>query len=97
MLTVGDKHVFFGREAYPSKTCPICNSSYVDTWLHVLLKCKQQHIHALVTQRHNKIAWEIRKLILSTKISRHYTLMNAGTHNELQNMSYKIVKGFTPK
>ena len=32
------KQLFFGREAYPSKTCPICNSSNADTWLHVLLK-----------------------------------------------------------
>ena len=27
---------------------------HIRTWLHVLLKCKQQHIHALVTNRHNK-------------------------------------------
>ena len=77
------KQLFFGIEAYPSKTCPICNSSNADTWLHVLLKCKQQYIHALITKRHNKVVWETSKLILSTKISRHYTLMNAGTHNEL--------------
>ena len=68
------KQLYFGREAYPS---------YADTWLHILLKCKQQHIHALITKRHNKAVWEIRKLILSTKISRHHTLMNVGTHNEL--------------
>jgi hypothetical protein len=76
------KQLFFGREAYPSKTCPICNSLDADTWLHVLLKCKQKHIHTLISKRHNKIVWKIRKLILSNKISRHYTLMNAGTYNE---------------
>ena len=48
------KQLFFGRNAYSSNTCPICNSPEADTWLHVLLKCKQQHIHALITNRHNK-------------------------------------------
>ena len=76
------KQLFFGREAFPSRTCPICNSTDAETWLHVLLKCKQQHIHALITKRHNKAVWEIRRLILTNKISRHYTLMNAGTHND---------------
>ena len=76
------KQLFFGREAYPSKTCPICNSSDADTWLHVLLKCKQQHIHALITKWHNKVVWEVCRLIMSNKVSRHYTLMNAGTYNE---------------
>ena len=54
-----------------------------DTWLHALLKCKQQHIHALITNRHNKAVWEIRKLLISNKVKRHYILMNAGTYNEL--------------
>ena len=75
------KQLFFSREANPSKTCPICNSLDADTWLHVLLKCRQQHIHALITKRHNKTVWEIRKLIMSNKISRHYTLMNVGMYN----------------
>jgi hypothetical protein len=34
------KQLFFGREAFPSRTCPICNSTDADTWLHVPLKCK---------------------------------------------------------
>jgi hypothetical protein len=76
------KQLFFGRAAYPSHTCPICNSVEADTWLHVLLKCKQQHIHALITNRHNKAVWEIRKLLVSNKITRHYILMNAGTYND---------------
>ena len=73
------KRLFFGGEAYPLKTCLVCNSSYAYTWLHVLLKCKQQHIHALTTKRHNKVVWELCKLI----ISRHYTLLNECTHNGL--------------
>ena len=44
------KQLFLGREAYPSKTCLICNSPNAVTWLHVLLKYKQQHIHALITK-----------------------------------------------
>ena len=77
------KQLFFGRNAYPSSTCPICNSLEVDTWLHVLLKCKQQHIHALLTNKHNKAIWEIRKLLVSNKATIHYVLMNAGTYKEL--------------
>ena len=77
------KQLFFGRIAYPSNTCPICNSLEANTWLHVLLKCKQQHIHAQITNIHNKAVWEIRKLLISNKITRYYILMNAGTYNEL--------------
>ena len=66
------KQLFFGRIAYPSHTCPICNSLDAGTWLHVLLNCKQQHIHALITKRHNKAVWEICKLLISNK--NHQTL-----------------------
>jgi hypothetical protein len=75
------KQLFFGIERFPSITCPICNSPYAYTWLHILLKCNQHHIHALRTKRHNKAVWEIRKLILSLQKSRCYILMNAGTFN----------------
>jgi len=75
------KQLFFGIERFPSITCPICNSPDVDTWLHVLLKCNQHHIHALRIKRHNKAVWELSKLILSTNNSRNYTLMNAGSFN----------------
>ena len=75
------KQTLFGREAFPSITCPICNSPNPDTWLHVLLKCKQHHIHALRTKRHNKVVWELRKLIVASKKSRCYILMNAHTFN----------------
>ena len=47
------KQLFFGKEAYSSITCLICNSLEPDTWLHVLLNCKQSHIHALRIKRHN--------------------------------------------
>jgi hypothetical protein len=77
------KQLLVGREAYPSNTCPIYNSLDADAWLHVLFKCKQQHIHVLITKRHNKAVWEIRKIIISNKISRHYTFINAGTYNGL--------------
>ena len=75
------KQIFFGRQRYPTITCPICNSQEPDTWLHVLLTCKQQHIHSLHVKRHNKAVWEIRKLLISSEKSRCYTLMNAGTFN----------------
>lgn len=62
------------------KTYPIYNLSDVDTWLHVPLKCKQQHIHALITTRHNKTIGKLRKAILLIKISRHYTFINQGSY-----------------
>ena len=77
------KQLFFGRNSYPSNACPICNSLEANTWLHVLLECKQQHIHVLITNRHNRSVWEIHKLLVSNKVTRHYILMNAGIYNEL--------------
>ena len=76
------KQLFFGREAYSSSTCSICNSLEPDTWLHVLLNCRQSHIHALRIKRHNKVVWALRKLIVSSKHSRCYILMNTSTFND---------------
>jgi len=78
------KQSFFGIERFPSITYSICNPHDANTWLHVLFKCNQHHIYALRVKRHNKAIWELRKLILSTNKSRHYTLMNAGTFNNPQ-------------
>jgi hypothetical protein len=75
------KQLFFGTDLYPSITCSIHNSLEPDTWFHVLLTCKQQHIHALRTTRHNKAVVELRKLIISSSNSRCYILMNASTFN----------------
>ena len=76
------KQLFFGREAYPSITCSICNFLKLDMWLHVLLNCRQSHIHALRTKKHNKAIWALRKLIVLSKHSKCYILMNARTFNE---------------
>ena len=76
------KQLFFCRETYPSITCSICNSLEPDTWLYVLLNCRQSHIHALRTKRHNKAVWALRKFIVSSKHSRCYIRMNVGTFNE---------------
>jgi hypothetical protein len=54
------KQLFFGHQRYPTITCPICNSNEPNTWLHVLLTCKHQHIHSLRGKRHNKAVGEIR-------------------------------------
>ena len=51
-------------------------------WLHILLNCRQSHIHALRTKRHNKAIWALRKLIVSSKHSTCYVLMNAETYND---------------
>ena len=75
------KQLVFGHQRFPSITCPICNSLEPDTWLHVLLTCKQQHLHSLRVQRHNKAVREIRKLLLSSEQSRCFTLRNANTFN----------------
>ena len=42
----------------------------------------KQYIHALRIKRHNKAVWALRKLIVSSKHSRCYILMNAGTFND---------------
>jgi hypothetical protein len=61
------KQLFFGRQRFPTITCPICNSYEPGTWLHVLLTCRQQHIYSLHVKRHNKAVWEIKKLLISSK------------------------------
>ena len=76
------KQLFFGREAYPSITCSICNSLKPDTWLHVLLNCKQSYIYALCTKRHNKAVWALRNFLVLSKHSTCYILMNVGTFND---------------
>ena len=73
--------LFVGREAFPSITCPIYNYLDLDTWLHVLLKCKQHHIYAFQTKRHTTTKWELRKFIVASKKSKCYVLMNASTFN----------------
>ena len=66
----------------------MCNSRKPNTWLHILLNCKQSHIYALQIKRHNKAIWALRKLIVSSKHSRCYIFMNARTFNDnpLENM-----------
>ena len=75
------KQLFFGKQRYPTITCPICNSYEPNTWLHVLLTCRQQHVHLLHVKRHNTFVWKIRKLLISSEKSQCYTLMNVGTFN----------------
>ena len=62
-------------------TCSLCNANLIDIWPHVLLCYTQQHIHALHIQRHNKVVWKIKKLLLSYPSIRYFILMNAGTFN----------------
>ena len=76
------KQTFFGRQRFPTIICPICNSYKHDTWLHVLLICRQQHIHSLHVRRHKKTIWEIMKLLSSSEKFQCYTIMNAGTFND---------------
>ena len=75
------KQLFLGREACSLITCSICNSLEPDMWLHILLNCRQSHIHAFRTKRHNKAICALKKLIVSSKHSRCYILMNTGTLN----------------
>ena len=60
----GRKQLFLGRETYPSITCCICNSVEPHTLLHVLLNCRESHIHALRTKRHSKAVWAVRELTI---------------------------------
>lgn len=56
-------------------TCPISNLYKLDTWLHVLITCRQQHIHSLHIKRHNQALWELRKLLISSKKSPFITIL----------------------
>jgi hypothetical protein len=76
------KQQFFGPTLYPSITCSICPSLEINTWKHVLLSCQNPHIHAFHVQRHNKAVWALRKLLISSHISRSFLLMNAGTFQD---------------
>ena len=58
----GRKQLFLGRETYRSITYSICNSVEPQTSLHVLLSCRESHIHDLRTERHNKSVWIVREL-----------------------------------
>jgi hypothetical protein len=75
------KQLLFGPILYPSITCPICNSQDTDIWPHVLLTCQNPHIHALRIKRHNKVVFEIRKLLVFSSQSCSLILMNAGTYD----------------
>lgn len=61
------KQVSFGNEAYLSHTSPMCNSTGAKTWLHVLLKCEQWHVHVLITKTHNKAICTYKSFLYQTK------------------------------
>ena len=66
---------------YPTITCSLCTTNFVDTWPHVLLSSPQPHLHALRIKRHNKAVQELCKLLVSSPLSRRKTLMNVGYFN----------------
>jgi hypothetical protein len=74
------KHLFWPLR-YPTITCSLCNTNVVDTWPHVFRSCPQPHLHALHIKCHNKVIWELRKLLVSSPLSQCKTLMNAGYFN----------------
>ena len=76
------KQLFFGEKPTPQSHALYAILLEPNTWLHVLLNCRQSHVHALCIKRHNKAVWALRKLIVSSKHTRCYICMNAGTFNE---------------
>ena len=60
----GRKQLFLDIETYRSITCCLCNSVKPQTSLHVLLNCRESHIHDLQTERYNKALWAVRKLAI---------------------------------
>ena len=74
------KQLYFGREAFPSITCPVWNSPNHDTWLHVLLKCKRHHYMPSEPKDIIK-QFVIKKSYSAIKKSRCYILINACTFN----------------
>ena len=93
------KQLFFERKTYPSITCSTCNSLEPYTWIHVLLNCKQHHIHAFRIKRHNKAVWALKKLIISLNKSKCFILMNVGTFedNPLENIVPPLLLSCTCK
>jgi hypothetical protein len=75
------KQLFFGLDLYPTISCSIWKSLKPNTWKHALLSYKQQYIHTLRIKRHNKVVWEIQKLLIQSNKSRCFTLINADTFN----------------
>jgi hypothetical protein len=71
------KHLFWS-ELFPNINCSLCRMIQPDTWLHILLCCKEPNIHKLHISRHNKAVHKIRKLLISNTKSRCFTLVNAG-------------------
>ena len=76
------KQLFFGLELYPSISYSLCPSPELDTWKHLLLNCRHQYIHVIQIKRHNKPVWKLRKLLVSSRSSQSYILMNACTFND---------------
>ena len=74
------KHLFWPTQSQ-NPNCIICSTQSIDTWTHVLLHYTQPHIHALQTQRHSKVVWEIRQLLLFHPSTRNYIQTNVGTFN----------------
>jgi ribonuclease HI len=68
----------FWNELFPNINCSLCRMIQPDTWLHILLCCKESNIHRLRISRHNKAVHEIRKLLILNTKSRCFTLVNAG-------------------
>jgi ribonuclease HI len=68
----------FWNEQFPNINCSLCRMIQPDTWLYILLCCKEPNIHTLRISRHNKAVHEIRKLLISNTKSRCFTLVNAG-------------------
>ena len=71
------KHLFW-NEIFPNINCSLCRMIQLDTWLHILLCCKEPHIRKLYISRHNKAVHEIHKLLISNTKSCCFTLVNAG-------------------
>jgi hypothetical protein len=71
------KHLFW-NELFPNINCSLCRMIEPDTWLHILLCCKEPNIHKLHINKHNKAVHKIQKLLISNTKSRCFTLVNAG-------------------
>ena len=74
------KHLFWPTR-FPNPNCTICPPQSIDNGTHILLNCTQHHLHAFRIQRHNKVVWEIKKLLLSHSTTRSFILMNADIFN----------------
>ena len=65
---------------FPSPLCNLCSLQEIDTCLYLFSMCMNTTLNNIPKTRHNKVVWQIHKLLLSHSSTRDTFVMNVGTH-----------------